>query len=220
MTGLQLYNYILQTFKRTDKSTEVYTAIADTVMDMRSRMISDDFSAVSAALTGINAVGDYELTLPTDFGHLIGDVLIKDTSSDDVYLPLNKIIKTEWDVKYNQALSTSAGNRLTGTPTEYCIFAGKIYLGSPVDKLTYEFKINYTTEDLPTYTAVTAAIPFTDQFREVVKAGTLQRMFREVGNYPESDIWGAVYVDGVMNIIANDDFNRDGSVQSINYSGV
>ncbi len=220
MTGLQTLNYILQTFKRTDKNAEIYTALADTIMDMRSRMISDDFSAVSAALTGISAVGDYELTLPTDFGHLIGDVLIKDTASDDVYLPLNKIVKTEWDVKYNQALSTSAGNRLTGTPMEYCFFAGKIYLGSPVDKLTYEFKINYTTEDLPTYTDVTAAIPFTDQFREVVKAGTLQRMFREVGNYPESDIWGSVYIDGVMNIIENDDFNRDGSSQHMNYSGV
>jgi hypothetical protein len=45
-------------------------------------------------------------------------------------------------------------------------------------------------------------------------------MFREIGNYPESDVWGAVYSDGVMNIIANDDFNRDGSSQSLNYSGV
>ena len=220
MNGANFLAYVKQTFKRTDKNTEIYTSIADTVMDMRSRMISDEHSTVSAALTGITAIGDYQLTLPTDFGHLIGDVLIKDTSADDVYLPLRRISKTEWDVKYNQALATAVGNRLTGTPTEYCFFGGKIYLGSPVDKLAYEFKINYTTEDAPTYTASTASIPFTDQFREVVKAGTLQRMFREVGNYPESDIWGAVYVDGVMNVIENDDFNRDGSVQGLNYNGV
>lgn len=220
MTGANFLAYVKQTFKRTDKDTEIYTAVADTVMDMRSRMISDEFSTVSAALTGITVIGDYQLTLPTDFGHLIGDVLIKDTSADDVYLPLNRITKPEWDIKYNQALASAVGNRLTGTPTEYCFFGGKIYLGSPVDKITYEFKINYTTEDAPTYTGVTAVIPFTDQFREVVKAGTLQRIFREVGNYPESDIWGDVYVDGVMNVIENDDFNRDGSVQGLNYSGV
>ena len=146
MTGANLYNYILQIFKRTDKSTEVYTAIADTVMDMRSRMLSDDFSTVSAALTGASTIGSYQLTLPTDFGHLIGDVLIKDTAADDVYFPLRRITKPEWDIKYNQALASAVGNRLTGTPTEYCFFGGKIYVGSPVDKTTYEFKINYTTD--------------------------------------------------------------------------
>lgn len=220
MTGANFLAYVLQVLKRTDKDTETYTAIADTVMDMRSRMLSDEHATVSSALVGCTTIGAYELTLPTDFGHLIGDVLIKDTSADDVYLPLNKLSKTEWDVKYNQALATSVGNRLTGTPIDFCFYGKKIYIGSPVDKTTYEFKINYTTEDAPTYTAATVLIPFTDQFREVVRAGTLQRMFREIGNYPESDVWGAVYADGVQNIIANDDFNRDGSSQSLNYSGV
>lgn len=220
MTGLQLYNYVLQVLKRTDKSTETYTAIADTVMDMRSRMISEDALKVSTALTGISAIGDYILDLPTDFGHLIGDVLIKDTSADDVYTPLIRIIKSEWDIKYNQALATSVGNRLTGTPIEYCIFAKSIYIGAPVDKTTYEFKINYTSEDIPTYTSGTTTIPFCDQFREVVRAGVLQRMFREIGNYTESDIWGSVYIDGVNNIISNDEFNREGSVTSMKYNGV
>lgn len=220
MTGANFLSYVLQVLKRTDKNAEVYTAMADTVMDMRSRMISDESSKVSTALAGISALGDYILDLPSDFGHLIGDVLIKDTSADDVYLPLNRISKSEWDVKYNQALATSVGNRLTGTPVDYCFFAKKIYVGSPVDKTTYEFKINYSSEDAPTYTGATLSIPFTDQFREVVRAGVLQRMFREIGNYPESDIWGAVYIDGVMNVIENDDFNREGSSMSIRYNGV
>lgn len=220
MTGLAAYNYFLSAFKRTDKSSEFYLALADTVMDMRARMISEDALKVSTALTGISAIGDYILNLPTDFGHLIGDVLIKDTAADDVYLPLNKIIKTEWDIKYNQALATAVGNRLTGTPVDYCIFAKSIYIGSPVDKTTYEFKINYSAEDVPTYTSATATIPFCDQFREVVRAGCLYRMYREIGNYPESDIWGAVYVDGINKIVENDDFNRDGSSVSMQYNGV
>lgn len=80
MTGANFLAYVKQTFKRTDKDAEIYTAVADTVMDMRSRMLSDNHSAVSSALTGISTIGDYELNLPTDFGHLIGDVLIKDTA--------------------------------------------------------------------------------------------------------------------------------------------
>ncbi len=220
MTGAAFYSYFLQAFKRPDKSSEVYLALADTIMDMRSRMISEDDLKVSTALTGISAIGDYVLSLPTDFGHLIGDVLIKDTSADEVYSPLNKLIKTEWDIKYNQALATSVGNRMTGVPIDYCIFAGSIYVGYPVDKTTYEFKINYTVEDNPTYTSATATIPFCDQFREVVRAGTLQRMFREIANHSESDVWGAVYVAGINNIIANEGFNREGSVTSTRYNGV
>lgn len=220
MTGLQLYNYFLQVFKRTDKSTEFYTALADTIMDMRSRMISEEALKVSSALSGGATTGSYILTLPTDFGHLIGDVLVRDTAADDVYLPLNRISKPDWDIRYNQALASSVGNRLNGTPLDYCIFADSIYIGPPVDKTTYEFKINYSLEDVPTYTSATATIPFCDQFREVVRAGCLQRMFREIANYPEADIWGAVYVDGVNNIIENDEFNREGSMTSMKYNGV
>lgn len=218
MTGAQFYNYVLQVLKRPDKTTEVYTAIADTVVDMRSRMLSDEHSVV--AHVSALAVGDYKIAFPSDFGHLVGDITVRDTASDDVYLPLNRISKTEWDAKYNQALASSVNNRLTGTPIDYCVYGREFYIGSPADKTTYEFTINYTTEDTPTYTSATATIPFTDQFREVVRAGTLYRMYREIGNYPESDIWKAAYADGVGNIIENDEFNREGSIASIRYNGI
>jgi len=218
MTGANFYNYFLSVFKRPDKSSEFYLALADTIMDMRSRMLSDEHSVVAhvAAL----AVGDYKIAFPSDFGHLIGDISIRDTSSDDVYLPLTRINKIEWDKLYNQALATAVGNRLTGVPLHYCVYGREFYVGPPADKTTYEFTINYTTEDAPTYTSATATIPFTDQFREVVRAGTLYRMFREVGNYPESDIWKTAYADGVVNIIENDEFNREGSIMNIRYSGI
>lgn len=218
MTGLEAYNYFLQSFKRIDKSSEFYTALADTIMDMRSRMLSDEHSVVAQVSTLV--VGGYKIAFPSDFGHLIGDITVRDTASDDVYLPLNRISKTEWDAKYNQALSSAVGNRLTGAPLDYCVYGREFYIGPPSDKTTYEFTINYTTEDTPAYTSVTATIPFTDQFREVVRAGALFRMFREIGNYPESDIWGNVYRDGVNNIIENDEFNREGSITSIRYNGV
>ena len=44
MTGLEMYNYVLQTFKRTDKSTAIYQAITDTIMDIKIRFLSEDFN--------------------------------------------------------------------------------------------------------------------------------------------------------------------------------
>lgn len=220
MTGLEVYNYFLQVFKRTDKSAEVYTSMADTVMDMRSRMVSDEHSSVSSALAGIVSIGDYQLDIPADFGHLIGDVLIRDTASDFSYLPLNKISKEEFDIKYSQITSTAVGNRQTGVPVDYCFFGRNILVAPAVDKTTYEFKINYTTEDLPIYTASTATIPFTPQFREVLRAGMLYRMFFEMGLNTESDRWAMFYADGINKITSNDENNTQGSSVNIQYQGI
>lgn len=220
MTGSSFYNYVLQVLKRTDKSDEIYNAMADTVMDMRARMVSDENSTVSAALTGISAAGDYQLTLPTDFGHLIGDVLIKDTAADTVYLPLIKISKQEYDAMFNMNLATTVGNRNTGTPTHFCFFGNSIYIGPAVDHTNYQFKINYSTEDTPTFTSGTASIPFTDQFREVVRAGVLFRMFRELEYYDSSSYWAQIYESGLEKIVANDMANTGGSSSGILYSGI
>jgi hypothetical protein len=220
MTGENLYNYILQVLKRTDKSDEVYTAIADTVMDMRTRMLSDEHSSVSTTPTGSLSVGDYKLALPSDFGHLIGDVMIRDDAADQSYYPLKKISKQEYDKIYHDALNDTVGNRGTGVPIHFCYYGQEIYLGPPVDKTTYEFSINYTLEDTPTYTSATASIPFTDQFREVVRAGVLFRMFRELELYDSSAYWQQVYDQGVQTIINNDDFNTDGSTMPIQYHGI
>lgn len=220
MDGSSFYSYVLQVLKRTDKSDETYMAMADTVMDMRARMISDEHAKISAALTGISAVGDYTLTIPTDYGHLVGDILIKDTSSDDVYLPLKKITKPEYDQMFNMNLATTAGNRHIGTPSHYCFYGQAIYLGPAVDKTTYEFKMNYTTEDTPTFTSATASIPFTDQFREVVRAGVLFRMFRELEYYDASSFWMNEYEKGINKIIVNDEANTHGSSSAMAYSGI
>jgi hypothetical protein len=219
MTGATFLAYCKSVIKRTDKDDSLYLCAADTVMDMRARMLSDEHETISAALTGIAAAGDYILTLPTDFGHLVGDVSIRNTGDDSTYLPLMKLTKAEYDKKYSQNLATAVANRVTGTPIDYCYFGNKIYLGPAVDTTAYEFKINYTTESEPTFTAVTATIPFTEQFREVVRAGTVARMFRELENYVESDQWFVFYEQGLKKIIDNDEFNKSGSVVNVQYSG-
>lgn len=220
MNGAAFLSYVKQSFKRTDKDTEIYTATADTVMDMRARMLSDEFSTISAALTGLGVVGNYIATLPTDFGHLIGSPSVRDTATDQVYDPLNKITKEEYDEKYSQNNASSASLRLTGVPVDFCYYGGQIYVGPAVDATTYEIKINYTTEDTPTITGATATVQFTDQFREVVRAGVLYRMFLELGFATEAANWAAVYENGIQKIIDNDLSNAGSSSIGIQYGGI
>lgn len=220
MTGSQFLSYVKQIFKRTDKDTEIYTAIADTIMDMRARMKSDEHMTVSSALTGISAIGDYTLNLPSDFGHLIGDVLIRDTVSDSPYLPLKKITKEEYDREYSQNLASTASLRHTGVPIHYAYYGQRIYLGPAVDKTGYEFKINYTIEDTPSISGSTDPVPFTDQFREVLREGVLMRMFNEMENYAEGERRQFLYEQGVRKIIENDMDYTETSDEGMQYQGI
>lgn len=220
MTGANFLAYCKQVLKRTDKDSELYTAISDAVMDMRSRMLSDEFSEVAVTPSGSLAVGDYKLSIPADFGHLIGAVSIKDTASDQVYDPLNRISKEEYDVKYALNASTGVGNRLTGVPIDFCYYGREIYIGPAVDRTTFAFTINYTIEDQPVITGATAVVQFTDQFREVVRAGALFRIYFELGFSTEASNWKASYEEGIQRVIENDLFNASNSSTSMNYSGV
>jgi hypothetical protein len=220
MTGAEIYSYIQSSLKRPDKSSEVYLALADTVMDMRARMFSDENAEIATTTTGSLSVGDYKIALPSDFGHLSGDIIVRDDASDTTYLPLKKLSKQQYDDMFMDILNDTASNRGTGVPVYFCFYGNEIYLGPPVDKTTYEFTMNYSKEDEPTYTALTTSIPFTDKFREVVKYGVLFRMFREIGVFDDSDYWRQVYEQGIQVIINNDDQNTDGSVVGVQYHGI
>jgi hypothetical protein len=219
MTGAETLSYIKQNFKRTDKDAEIYLAVADTIMDMRSRMLSDEFSYTATTPSGTLSVGDYKLSVPADFGHLVGDITIRDSETDTVYNPAKRISKEEYDEIYSQNLSTTASKRLTGVPLNYCFFGREIWLGPAVDKTTYEFTINYTTEDAPVISGATSVVQFTDQFREVVRAGTLYRMFFELGFTQEAANWMGVYEAGIERIINNDLFNSGSSTVGVQYGG-
>jgi len=105
MDGATFYAYVLRKFIRTDKSTEVYEATTDTIANMLIKFKSDDFKE-EAYITGISAVGDYQIALPSDFGHLIGNVSVIDTSDDNAYCEMNKISKQTYDEKYADRLLT------------------------------------------------------------------------------------------------------------------
>lgn len=218
MTGANFLAYVKRTFKRTDKDTELYEAITDTVIDMRLRFYPEKYKTRSSALTGCSVVGDYTLTLPADFGHLIGEVAIKDDSAEQDYPPLTKISIEEYDRLYPDRI-LDAANRNTGLPQHFCLYGEEIFVGPCVDKTTYKFYINYTQEDMEDIIAGTADVPFTDKYREVVKAGALKRIYQDLGMYQDSQFQETTYEQGISKIISNDEVNSSANV-NIKYSGI
>lgn len=63
MTGAEFHDYVVRTFKRTDKSDEIYDAITDTVIDMCERMDFEDTKVEAYTAGGITAMGDYKLEI-------------------------------------------------------------------------------------------------------------------------------------------------------------
>lgn len=211
MDGASFLTYVKRQFKRTDKDAELYECITDTVADMRLRMVSDDYSIVSTTLSAdpSSAIGTYMLTLPDDFGHLaVDNVLIRDTASDDTYKPLGKISKATYDEKYTENYSSNTSDRLTGIPCFFAVYGGKLYIGPSMDKSTYEFKINYSTNGLDAITSVTDPVPFATKYRKVLRDGTLMMAYRLLENFDEASVWEAEYEKGLAKIINNDNYNR------------
>lgn len=211
MDGASFLTYVKRQFKRTDKDTELYECITDTIIDMRLRMVAEDYSIVSTTLSADPslAIGTYMLTLPTDFGHLaVDNVLIRDTASDDTYNPLDKISKAEYDRTYAENYSSTAGDRLTGVPSCFALYGGKLYLGPSLDHANYEFKINYTTSGLTDITAGTTEVPFSTKYRRVLRDGALAGIYKMMENFDESSVWEAEYEKGLAKIINNDNYNK------------
>lgn len=217
MTGSALYIYILSTFKRTDKSTQVFEAITDTIRDMRLRFQSNDFKAINTALI-IGTIGNYSVALPSDFGHLIGSVMMKETVGDREYPPLMKISIERYNDLYGSRFNTNVGNRLTGNPMHFCIFNGNLLVGPPVDRTSYEFRFAYTQEDELDIDTSTDPVPFS-QYRKCLRYGVLKELYLGLENYQEASNWGSLYETELAKIAENDYNNTKGS-EPMSYNGI
>ncbi len=181
MTGSEFYDYVVRTFKRTDKSAEVYDAITDTVFDMCERMEFEDTKVEAYTVSGISALGDYKIDLPSNFGRLIGDVRWSD--QDDSYT-LTRLSKQEFNEKFGDP---DGVDPIDAEPTHYCVFGNQILLGPVPDDTTYEYQIDYSTFPADAVISTTTEVLFTDKARECVKFGTLARLFEVIEQFDLAD---------------------------------
>ncbi len=218
MTGSNFLTYVKTILKRTDKDTEIYQSTTDVVMDMRIRFHSEDYKTISSELT-ISSIGNYSASLPTDFGHLIGNPILRDTASDQEYDDPTKVSIEEYNRMYGDRYNSAVANKNTGTPVHYCIFGGDILVGPPVDKTTYVLRIAYTQEAATEVSASTDPVPFTDRYRKTVRYGVIKEMYLLLENYEEAATWSNLYENDLMKIIDNDRQNTSDEL-TIAYNGV
>ena len=174
MTGAEVYAYILRTFKRTDKETEVYESITDVVWDLKTRFEWENAKEYTA-LSGITSLGNYTLSLPSDYDHIIGDVVVIDTGTNEGgSTPLEKLTKERFDELYPNPEASSA-NR--GFPQFWCLYAEEVLIAPVPDDTGYSYKANMTTNDEGEITSTTTSVAFTPKYRETIKNLTLAKVF-------------------------------------------
>lgn len=202
MTGAELLTYCKETFKRTDKDSELYKAITDTIMDMKIRFTPEDFKVISYT-SGVDVIGEYYYELPDNFGYLIGRIKILDGS--DSY-PLGKISKSTYD-QYQANPAFSGVN--TSKPQAFCIYGNQVYLYPVPDSLDYQYEMNYTEEDATVVDANTAYVDFSDRYRECLKYGTLARMYIDLQDDQEAMKYNQLYDNSLNLIISREEKNLE-----------
>jgi hypothetical protein len=219
MTGPEFLAYVKKKFIRSDKDTEIYEAITDIVADIK---YDTQLEAVKeeAYVVGLSTLGDYQIALPSDFGNLIGNVILIDPDTNDRRI-LNKISKQTFDERYSDRLFDSYSDTYSGTPQDFCVYANQLYVAPVADKVTYKYQINYTTTDTTAVTASTTSVPFTTDYKErnVVRDGVLAEMHGLMENFEESNYWRALYTVGKQNMVVKDDRNIDDN-ELVQYRGI
>ncbi len=203
MTGADFYAYILETFKRTDKSTEIYNAMTDIVMDIKIAMKAEDFKVEVVNLT-IPVANNYTIDVPVDFGHMIGVLTLVNPAGGS--WPLIKVSKEIYDEYYPYQHETQ---HHTGSPKHFCLYGGKFYIGPKPDIQTYLYQLNYTTEAATAITSGTANVPFTARYRQYVKDMVLARLYIDLDDDEKAAKYTNLGVNGLNKIITNEMYNTD-----------
>lgn len=217
MTGANFLAYVKRILKRTDKDTEIYEATTDIISDIRLQLKTEDFKE-QEFITGISSLGDYELDLPADFGHIIGNVTLVDDSAGHTRI-LDKISKQTYDELYGDRLHASVSQVDDAMPIHYCVFANKILLGPVPDDTSYKYNINYTTENYAAIVAGTTNVPFSDKYRLILRNGVLAEVYTGLEAFDEANYWRQLYVEGLMKIKNNEDGNI-ADTEGVVYHGI
>lgn len=206
-------DYIVRTFKRTDKTTELYEATNEAIAEIR-RTIRTAREEKEVVITDqISTLGQYKMDVETDFGLSISDVFIRDESESVLLVQISKAM---FDAKYSR-FGTSSGHRRK--PKHWCLFGGEIYVGPVPDSVDYEYLKSYAKDDHVLVTAATVSVPFTTtEYREILKHGVLMRLYSLVENDVQAQKYAAFWKKGLQEMEMREDRNRGGSTFCVAYN--
>lgn len=189
MTLSEYQTYIKRDFKRTDKDTEITQAVNDTIIWIATIMPHGGYKFQSYINT---VIGREDYAIPSTLIHIIHPIrlLLGATSADSGY-PLRHLTKEEYDrLEPNPNRSSPS----TGRPDAYTIFSRSILISPPADSVSTILEINWSKR--PTSLSLSADTPsLGSEWDEIVKHGSLERLFAGIGLYGESQFWASQYRD-------------------------
>lgn len=180
--------YVKLDFKRTDKDTEIIQAYNDMIMWVAAQMPHAGYKYQSYVNT---VAGTEDYALPCDLLHLIHPIrfLLGSGSSDEGY-PMDMIGKTRYNEIEPNPNRTNPSAR--GRPTKYTVYSRSILVTPIPDASTYLFEIDWTKR--PGDLSTDAQSPdLGKSWEEVLKQGTLERLYAGLGLYDEAQYWGSQY---------------------------
>ena len=212
MSAIEMRDYIVRTFKRDDKDVELYEALTDTIRDMRSQFNFSEDEIETSTTDTISTLGDYKISMQSNFGLLVGGVRVID---GDDSMDLTPISKPEFDRFYP---NPSASTVTKAKPIHYTLFGGIIYLGPVPDSTSYTYRLSFSIEPFLTIDADTVSVPFTRYYRETVKYGVLARLYGAI--LPDmASFYDQKYMQSFGNAIKRERHNNYVQVQ-VRYSGI
>jgi hypothetical protein len=181
--------YIKQTYKRTDKNTEILQALNDSIMAVAIKMPHGAYKYQSYVLT---VQGQEDYALPSTIMHLMHPIRLLDGSdSASSGYTLEHIDKKEYDELQPNPNRTSPS---TGSPSAYTVYSGSILLTPVADSSTDILEINWSKR--PTTLIADIDLPaLGSEWDEVLKQMVLSRLYALIELFDESAYWRNQYED-------------------------
>ena len=178
MLGSDWYAYVLRGgFKRTDKETEVYEETTDAIQEMRRRFMFDEAEVEKTTTDSITVLGDYKIDVESDLGLLLG-VVIEDGQDATPLIQVSKNIFDDIYPDINVTLDR-------GYPRHFTVYAGSIQIGPVPDRVSYSYRCAYSSR-AGTVTSVTVGVPFTRDYRDVLRDNVLARLYKLMDEFEKS----------------------------------
>jgi len=192
----QFMTYIKQDFKRDDKDTEMAQAYNDTIRHISNLNTLEGLSFTSYMFT---VVGQEDYPLPTTDNtamrvHVIHPLRIIESTTLENGYSLNKLDRQDWTKMYINPNNADLTKMTKAMPTDYCIFSNAIHVGPVPDKATYVIEIDWAKlSDIQA--AGSDYQPLGETWQEVIKWGTLFRLYAAMGMDSEASKYALLYKD-------------------------
>lgn len=211
MSGSDFRDYFLRKgFKRTDKDTEIYEAITDAIQWLRRQFGFQEAQTETTTTDTITSLGDFKLNLESDFGLLTGIVVEDDEEAD----PLIIVPKWKLDQMYPYLNVTTDQSR----PVHAAIYAQQIYLAPVPDLTSYVYRKTYSKRG-GTVTASTAAVPFTNLYREILADKVNEFMYELVEDFNKAGYYRQKALVGLRDMMDREEKNSASHVFNVRYRG-